>query len=81
MRSRQLGAALLAALALSACAPMTPEQKGAAIGAVAGSFVGHLIARGNPFGTIGGAAADGVLGHQVGRSSDSSPSVETQAGK
>jgi osmotically inducible lipoprotein OsmB len=80
-RSRQLGASLLATLALSGCVSMTPEQKGAAIGAVAGSIVGHLVARGNPLGTIGGAAAGGVLGHQLAKSSDSSPSVEAQASK
>jgi len=81
-RPRQLGAALLAALALSACAPMTPAQKGAAIGAVAGSIVGHLITRGNPLGTIGGAAAGGILGHQLAKSSDTSPgAVEEGAGK
>lgn len=76
--SRPRRAALLAALALSACAPMTPAQKGAAIGAVAGSVVGHLLARGNPLGTIGGAAAGGILGHQLGNSTDAAPAVENR---
>jgi osmotically inducible lipoprotein OsmB len=81
-RPRPPGAALLAALALSACAPMTPAQKGAAIGAVAGSIVGHLVGRGNPLATIGGAAAGGILGHQLANSSDASPgAVAERAGK
>ena len=69
-RSRQLGAALLAMLALSGCGSLTPEQKGAAIGAVAGSIAGHPIARGNPLGTIGGAVAGGILGHELGKVGD-----------
>jgi osmotically inducible lipoprotein OsmB len=80
-RFRQLGAALLATLALSGCASMTPAQKGAAIGAVAGSIIGHLIARGNPLGTIGGAAAGGILGHQLGKAGDASPAVEERAAR
>jgi len=77
-RPRPPGVVLLAALALFGCGSMTPEQKGAAIGAVAGSIVGHLIARGNPLGTIGGAAAGGILGHQLGKAGDATPAVEEQ---
>jgi osmotically inducible lipoprotein OsmB len=60
---------------------MTPAQKGVAIGAVAGSIVGHLLTRGNPLGAIGGAAAGGILGHQLGKAGDTAPAVEEQAGR
>lgn len=76
MARRSRAAALLAALALSGCGSLTPEQKGTAIGAVAGSIIGHLITRGNPLGTMGGAVAGGILGHELGSSSASAPPVD-----
>ena len=76
MARRSRAAALLAALALSGCGSLTPEQRGTAIGVVAGSIVGHLITRGNPLGTIGGAVAGGILGHELASSSASAPAVD-----
>jgi osmotically inducible lipoprotein OsmB len=67
--SRRLIASLLAAstLALGACASWSPEAKGTAIGAGAGAAVGNLITGGGVLGTIGGAAAGGIIGHEVGK--------------
>lgn len=66
---RMVLASLLAAsaLSLSACASWSPEAKGAAIGAGAGAAVGNIITGGGTLGTIGGAAAGGIIGHEVGK--------------
>jgi len=53
------------ALALSACAGMTPQEKGTAIGAGAGAVGGAVLSGGSPIGTIGGAAVGGIIGHEV----------------
>jgi len=52
---------------LSACANMTPGEKGAAVGAAAGGVVGNVITGGGVLGTIGGAAVGGVIGNEVGK--------------
>jgi len=62
-------ASLLAssALTLNACASWSPEAKGTAIGAGAGAAVGNIITGGGTLGTIGGAAAGGIIGHEIGK--------------
>ncbi|WP_179404687.1 ornithine acetyltransferase [Burkholderia guangdongensis] len=54
-------AALLSTL--GACA-MTPTERNAGIGAAAGGALGYVIT-GGPLGTIGGAAAGGLVGASI----------------
>ena len=51
-------------LGLSACAGMTEQEKGTAIGAGAGA-IGGAVLGGGTLGTLGGAAVGGVIGHEV----------------
>lgn len=50
---------------LSACANMTPGEKGAVAGAAAGGVIGNVITGGGVLGTLGGAAAGGIIGSEV----------------
>jgi osmotically inducible lipoprotein OsmB len=52
------------ALGLSACAGMTEQEKGTAVGAGVGA-IGGAVLGGGTLGTIGGAAVGGVIGHEV----------------
>jgi len=58
-----LGAALAAMV--TGCADMNRRQRNTAIGAGAGAVLGSVLTNGDAFGTIGGAAVGGVIGHQV----------------
>ena len=62
----RLGA--LAAIALSAslvgCGSLSDQQKSTAIGAGIGGVAGSVLTGGSTIGTVGGAAAGGVIGHQ-----------------
>ncbi len=58
------------ATGLSACAGMSGSEKGTLIGAGAGAVAGSVITGGNPIGIIGGAAAGGIIGHEVGERKD-----------
>lgn len=49
---------------LGACAGMTAQEKGTAIGAGAGA-VGGAVLGGGTLGTLGGAAVGGIIGHEV----------------
>ena len=51
-------------ISLSACAGMTAQEKGTAIGAGVGA-IGGAVLGGGTLGTIGGAAVGGVIGHEV----------------
>ena len=51
-------------LALSACAGMTAQEKGTAVGAGVGA-IGGAVLGGGTLGTLGGAAVGGVIGHEV----------------
>lgn len=51
-------------LALSACAGMTAQEKGIAVGAGVGA-VGGAVLGGGTLGTLGGAAVGGVIGNEV----------------
>ncbi len=55
------------ALSLNACASWSPEAKGTAIGAGVGAAAGNVITGGGVLGTVGGAAAGGIIGHEVGK--------------
>ena len=61
-----LGAALAAA-SMAGCSSMTPEEKGAAVGAVAGGVVGSAATGGSTVGTVGGAAIGGAAGYEYKR--------------
>ena len=67
MRNTKMVLAITALAMLSACANMTPGEKGAAVGAAAGGVVGNVITGGGVLGTIGGAAVGGVIGNEVGK--------------
>ncbi len=53
-----------ALLGLGACASMSEQEKGTAIGAGVGA-VGGAVLGGGTLGTLGGAAVGGVIGHEV----------------
>jgi osmotically inducible lipoprotein OsmB len=57
--------ASLLAVALCGCADMSSRQKSAAIGAGIGGVAGAVLTHGSAFGTVGGAAIGGVIGHGV----------------
>lgn len=61
------GLLVASALALTGCASWSPEAKGTAIGAGVGAAAGNIITGGGVLGTIGGAAAGGIIGHEVGK--------------
>jgi osmotically inducible lipoprotein OsmB len=50
---------------LSACAGWSPSEQGTAIGATTGAVVGNALT-GGALGIIGGAAAGGYIGHEIG---------------
>lgn len=52
-------------LSLGACAGMSEQDKGTAIGAGAGAVGGAILTGGSGLGTVGGAAVGGVVGHEV----------------
>ncbi len=54
-------------LALSACSGMSERQRNTAIGAGIGGVAGSVLTNGGTLGTVGGAAAGGVIGNQVGK--------------
>ncbi len=61
---RILGAFLLV-VALTGCAGMSNRQKNAAVGAGIGGVAGAVLTGGSAWGTVGGAAIGGVIGHGV----------------
>jgi osmotically inducible lipoprotein OsmB len=66
---KQIGAAaLIAALlgGLSACDQMTTRQRDTAVGAGVGGVAGAALG-GSTLSTVGGAAAGGLIGNQVGK--------------
>ena len=67
MRNMKIAVAVTALAMLSACANMTPGEKGAAVGATAGGVIGNVITGGGVLGTLGGAAVGGVVGSEVGK--------------
>lgn len=58
-------AVISALCALSACAGMSKQEKGTAIGAGVGAIGGSILSGGGALGTLGGAAVGGVIGHET----------------
>ena len=59
--------AVAALVGLSACADMSTREKDMAIGAGVGAVAGSALTGGSALGTVGGAAAGGVIGNEVGK--------------
>ena len=57
--------ALAIVLSLGACAGMSQQDKGTAVGAGVGAVAGSVLTGGSAIGTVGGAAVGGVIGNQV----------------
>jgi osmotically inducible lipoprotein OsmB len=66
-RLAALSAVLAATLGASGCADMTHQQKATAVGAGVGGVAGSVLTNGSTLGTLGGAAAGGVIGHEYGK--------------
>ena len=56
---------LVLVLGLAGCSGMTTRQQNAAVGAGIGGLAGAILTHGSAFGTVGGAAIGGVIGHGV----------------
>ncbi len=56
-------AALLLLPAVVACAPLSPRQQNAAVGAGVGAVAGSVLTGGSTIGTLGGAAIGGLIGN------------------
>jgi osmotically inducible lipoprotein OsmB len=54
-----------AVLGLSGCSGMSPQTRNTAIGAGVGGVAGSVLTNGSTLGTVGGAAAGGLIGNQV----------------
>ena len=52
--------------AFVACAPLSPRQQNAAVGAGVGAVAGSVLTGGSTFGTLGGAAIGGLIGNEAG---------------
>lgn len=65
-KSRFLGISLLLSITLlTGCAGMSQRQQNAAVGAAVGGVAGAILTGGSGFGTVGGAAIGGIIGHGV----------------
>lgn len=54
-----------AVLGLSGCSGMSTQTRNTAIGAGVGGVAGSVLTNGSTLGTVGGAAAGGLIGNQV----------------
>lgn len=52
-------------IVITGCSNLSTRQKNAAIGAGVGAVAGAVLTNGSAFGTVGGAAIGGVIGHGV----------------
>lgn len=66
-RSALAVAGLATLLTLGGCSTMSEREKSMAIGAGAGAVAGSVLTDGSALGTLGGAAAGGVIGNEVGK--------------
>lgn len=57
--------AVVAVVGLSACSDMSRRDRDVAIGAGTGAVAGSALTGGSALGTLGGAAAGGVIGNEV----------------
>ncbi len=64
---KQWGLAFVLISSLTGCAEMSTRQKSAAVGAAVGGVAGAVLTNGSAFGTVGGAAIGGVIGHGIDR--------------
>ena len=64
-RAARAAALAITAIALAACAGMSPQEKSPAIGAGVGAIGGSVLTGGSAAGALGGAAVGGVIGHEV----------------
>ncbi|HXD41079.1 MAG TPA: glycine zipper 2TM domain-containing protein [Ramlibacter sp.] len=67
---KTLTASVLAAVALvslSACSDMSRRERDTAIGAGVGAVAGSALTGGSALGTLGGAAAGGIIGNEAGK--------------
>jgi len=53
---------------LFGCSNMSEKDKSTAIGAGAGAVGGAILTGGSAFGTVGGAAVGGYIGHEINKS-------------
>jgi osmotically inducible lipoprotein OsmB len=58
---------LAAGFASAGCSTMTEREKATAIGAGVGGVTGSVLTNGSTLGTLGGAAAGGVIGNEYGK--------------
>jgi len=59
--------AVVAVVGLSACSDMTRRDRNTAVGAGVGAVAGSALTNGSAIGTLGGAAAGGIIGNGVNR--------------
>lgn len=59
------GVVALALAGLTGCAGMSRQDKATAIGAGVGAVAGSVLTGGSTLGTLGGAAAGGLVGHET----------------
>ena len=59
--------AVVALVGLSACSDMSRRDRDTAIGAGVGAVGGSALTGGSALGTLGGAAAGGIIGNEVGK--------------
>ena len=66
IRQSTAGIILISAvLGLSGCSGMSTQTRNTAIGAGVGGVAGSVLTNGSTLGTVGGAAAGGLIGNQV----------------
>ncbi|MCU5774846.1 glycine zipper 2TM domain-containing protein [Erwiniaceae bacterium BAC15a-03b] len=65
-RSCTVAIVLLVTLSVSACG-MSHRGRNTAIGAGVGAVGGAVLTGGSTFGTLGGAAIGGLIGHEISR--------------
>nr|CBX80770.1 Osmotically-inducible lipoprotein B precursor [Erwinia amylovora ATCC BAA-2158] len=66
--AKRISVAMLVAtlvVSLSACSNWSKRDRYTAIGAGAGAVAGSILSNGSGWGTVGGAAVGGLIGHQV----------------
>ena len=66
-RSFNIVAVLVLAFSVTACSGMSQRGKNTAIGAGVGALGGAVLTGGSTFGTLGGAAIGGLIGHEASR--------------
>ncbi len=67
IKALMTAAAITMLLGAAGCGNMSTRDKDTAIGAGAGAIAGAVLTGGSAIGTIGGAAAGGLIGNQVGK--------------